>query len=314
MTMRIVVTGINGFVGRHLTRELASRDHQVIGLGQDQAAAEIKQLLADYHRCDLTDPAQVARLPLERVDAVINLAGLARQGESFDAEATFKKVNVEVVTHLGEKLLLANPQARLIAVSSGTVYDPHQPLPLTEQSKTTQSGSPYAMSKLMMEAAVRDLRERGLQCIIVRPFNHTGPGQGPGFLIPDLFQKLTAFKETGEAVRVGNLSTKRDYTDVRDVAKAYADLAASETLEFDLYNICSSQSHAGQEILDIMATSMGLQDAVKVETDQSLIRPTDPLDVYGSYDRLREETGWEPEIPLEQTIQDFINAQKEHRT
>jgi GDP-4-dehydro-6-deoxy-D-mannose reductase len=307
--MRILITGINGFVGGHLARELKSRGHHVVGLGHDTMASKIKDQLVDYYTCDLTDPAQVAKLPLNQVDVVINLAGLAKQGDSFKAEETFKKINVEVLTYLGKHLLKSNPQVRLIAVSSGTVYDPNQPLPLTEDSRTITAGSPYALSKLMMEQEARKLRGRGLDCIIARPFNHTGPGQAPGFLIPDLFQKLSAFKKSGNPIRVGDLNTKRDYTDVRDIVKAYTDLAVSETLEFDVYNICSGHSHTGQNILKIMADIMGLKDP-KTEIDRSLLRPSDSQDIYGSYDRLHEETGWEPTIPLDQTIADFVASQK----
>lgn len=162
----------------------------------------------------------------------------------------------------------------------------------------------------MMEDVARNLRKRGLDCIIARPFNHTGPGQAPGFLIPDLFQKLTKFKESGEPVKVGNLTTKRDYTDVRDIVKAYVDLAVAETLEHDLYNICSGSSRSGQEILDMFLHLMNLEGKVETKTDESLIRPNDPPELYGSRDRITEETGWEPAIPLERTLADFIASQK----
>jgi GDP-4-dehydro-6-deoxy-D-mannose reductase len=244
---------------------------------------------------------------LDKVNAIINLAGLANVGASFGAEELYKKVNVDVLGIIGERLLELKSKSRLIAISTGAVYDPDQPLPLTEKSKVIKSGSPYSMSKLMMEDVAKDLRKRGLDCVTVRPFNHTGPGQAPGFLIPDLFEKLTKFKETGEPVKVGNLSTKRDYTDVRDIVKGYVDLAVSEILEFDLYNICSGTSRSGQDILDLMVEAMGLTGKVKVEVDQSLIRPSDPPELYGSRERLTEETGWEPEIPLEQTIRDFAD-------
>jgi GDP-4-dehydro-6-deoxy-D-mannose reductase len=305
--LKIVVTGVNGFVGGHLVREVKSRGHTVVGIGrEDKPTAAIQKEADEYIACDLTNEADVAKLDMKDVDAIINLAGLANVGASFGAEELYKKVNVDVLAKLGERLLTLSSSARLVAISTGAVYDPYQPVPLTEKSKVITEGSPYAMSKLMMEDTAKDLRKRGLDCVTVRPFNHTGPGQAPGFLIPDLFQKLIKFKATGEAVKVGSLSTKRDYTDVRDIVKAYADLAVAETLEYDLYNICSGKSHAGQEVLDIMLDAMDLREKVKVEVDQSLIRPSDPPELYGSRQRLTEETGWEPEVPLGQTIKDFV--------
>ncbi|MDZ7744496.1 MAG: NAD(P)-dependent oxidoreductase [Candidatus Saccharibacteria bacterium] len=306
--LKILVTGVNGFVGKHLVRELKARELEVLGLGtEDVPSPEIADQLDDYFSCDLTDKIQVDALPLENVDTIINLAGLANVGASFGAEELYKKVNVEVLTTLGERLLDSKEKARLIAVSTGAVYDPKQQTPLTEESKLITEGSPYALSKIMMEEAAQELQKQGLDCIIVRPFNHVGPGQAPGFLLPDLYQKLLDAKETGKPVTVGNLTTKRDYTDVRDVVRAYSDLATAETLQDNLFNVCSGTSRTGQSVLDALVSEMGLKDKVTIDVDQSLIRPNDPADLYGSFERLSDETGWEPEIPFEQTIKDIVN-------
>lgn len=272
---------------------------------------ELQDSLLSYHQCDLSDPQQVAELPLKDVDAVINLAGLAKVGASFDDAEMYKKMNVALLKVLGERLLKLRSRARVIAVSTGAVYESNQPMPLTEASRTITGGSPYAHSKLMMEQAAVELRKKGLQCIVVRPFNHAGPGQATGFLLPDLFAQLTEAKQSGQPIHAGNLTTKRDYTDVRDIVKAYADLAASETLEFNLYNVCSGASHSGQEVLDIFFRTMGLDGKITVEVDQSLIRPNDPPDLYGSFERIQEETGWEPTITIDQTVTDFIASKSD---
>src|SRR5690606_2879114 len=122
-------------------------------------------------------------------------------------------------------------------------------LPLTEDSKLTENSSPYSQSKKLMEEAAQNLRSQGLDCVVARPFNHIGPGQLGGFLVPDLYEKIRVASKSGGNILVGNLKTKRDYTDVRDIVKAYADLAASETLDYDVYNVCSGQSRSGEEIL-----------------------------------------------------------------
>lgn len=287
-----------------MVHELQSRGHDVIGIGRENSPS---QKNIEYVVCDLTDDMQIARLDLENIDSVINLAGLASVSASFGAEDLYKKVNVDVVAKLGERLLAVKSKARFIAISTGAVYEPNQPMPLTEESSLLNDGSPYAISKLDMEKVVKDLMKRGLDCIVVRPFNHTGPGQTPGFLIPDLFQKLTRFKEAGKTVSIGNLETRRDYTDVRDIAKGYADLVTADSLEFDLYNICSGKSRSGNEIMETMLRLMQLSNDVEVEVDPSLIRPSDPPELYGSNDRLFRETGWQPLIPLEQTIRDFVH-------
>lgn len=307
--LKVAVTGANGFVGQHAIRELKSRGHDVIAIGHGgKLATDVQDQVLSYHQCDLADPGQVAALPLKNINAVINLAGLAKQGASFGDGDTYKHMNVALLKVIGEELLKLQSQARVIAISTGAVYESDQPMPLTEKSRTITDGSPYAQSKLLMEQAAHDLRKKGLQCVIARPFNHAGPGQAPGFLIPDLFAKLTTAKDSGKPIKTGNLATKRDYTDVRDIAKAYADLVASETLEFDTYNVCSGTSHSGQAILDIMQKTLGLK--IATEADPSLMRPTDPQDLYGSFSRIAEETGWEPTIPLEQTIADFVASQQ----
>jgi len=277
-----------------------------MGLGQDEAHPEIASQLTAYHLCDLTNEAQVAALDLGGITAVINLAGLAQQGASFAAADLYKKVNVEVVTSLGKHLLADGSKARLIAVSTGAVYDSSQPLPLTETSKTTHA-SPYAESKLMMETTVNDLRAQGLDAVTVRPFNHIGPGQAPGFLLPDLYKKLQAIDQTSGHIQVGNLATKRDYTDVRDIVKAYVSLATASSLKHELYNVCSGTSRDGKEVLEALLTATHLQDRVVVDVDQSLVRPTDPPDLYGNAERLRQETGWSPAIAFDQTIRDFVD-------
>lgn len=304
-----MVTGANGFVGRHVIHELASRKLEIVGVGHGGSLDPKTQgLLKTYHQCDLSDPRQVTRLPLKQMDVVINLAGLARVGASFGLADQYKHTNVALLTVLGKRLLVLHSKARLIAISSGTVYDANQSLPLTETSKTIKDAAPYALSKLMMEHAAVGLRKKGLQCIIVRPFNHAGPGQAPGFLIPDLFHKIVRAQTTGQPVKVGNLTTKRDYTDVRDIARAYADLAVSETLSHELYNVCSGQSHSGEEVLEMLLSRLDLKKRVKIEVDIALIRPHDPPDLYASFERMHEETGWEPVIPLQKTIRDFIDS------
>lgn len=309
--LKILVTGVNGFVGKHLVRELTSRQLEVYGLGtEDTPDVEIADWLSEYFQCDLTDKTQVSALPLGDVNAIINLAGLTNVGASFNAEELYKKVNVEVLSMLGECMRRVKSPARLIAVSTGAVYGPNQPTPLTEESKVITEGSPYAMSKLMMEDAAQKLQKQGVDCIVVRPFNHVGPGQAPGFLLPDLYQKLLTAKETGEQVLVGNLNTKRDYTDVRDVVKAYTDLAVAETPRSTLFNVCTGTSRTGQSVLNALVKEMGLTNEIKIEVDKLLIRPNDPVDLYGSHARLTEETGWEPEISFEQTIADFVSSKK----
>lgn len=307
----ILVTGVNGFVGKHLTRELVQHGHQVVGIGnrEPQAHPEIADILTAYYRCDITVPDEVANLELANISAVINLAGLANVGASFDNPDLYMSVNVKVLSVLGEAFLRANLNGRMVAISSGALYDPNQPMPLSEHSKTVSSGSPYALSKLAMEDAAQDLRNKGLDCIVARPFNHIGPGQGLGFLIPDLANKLKNTDPTNPTISAGNLKTIRDYSDVRDIVSAYAMLATAEKLESNLFNVCSGNGKSGEDIVKALCASLNIDFGnLTIEVDQSLIRPTDPAKIVGDSSRLQAETGWRSKIKLEQTVQDIVNS------
>jgi len=304
--MKILVTGVNGFAGKHLVRRLNQDGHQVIGLGHSKVHGEIEKLLTGYINCDLTSKQQVKGLDLRSLDAVISLAGLIKKKDSNQTDDDFNSINVSVFSNLGEHLLELNSKARVIAVSTSLVYDQSQPLPFDEESTTITNALPYAKSKLLMEDSANELREAGLDCIVVRPFNHTGPGQATGYLIPDIYYKLQQYKMTGASVMVGPKDTRRDYTDVRDVVKAYADLATAKTLDYKTYNICSGTSRSFSDILTTIEAAMGIEGA-PLEINRDYARPNDALELYGSSLRIYTEFGWKPTIAFEQTIKDFVD-------
>jgi GDP-4-dehydro-6-deoxy-D-mannose reductase len=304
----ILVTGVTGFVGHHLSKELFDQGHLVVGTDRGaEIPPELEPFVAEYFGdTDLTDAASVAKLPLERLDAVINLAGLAQVGSSFgkDQAKRYNRINVDVHTVLAKKLLeLGRKATRVIAVSTGAVYDNHQPMPLNEDSKLAATNSPYALSKVAMEDAMSDYIDEGLDVVVVRPFNHIGPGQLGGFLVPDLISQVT----TSNAVVAGDLSTERDYTDVRDVVKAYALLATLPNLPHLLYNICSGRSTKGEDLLELIIRAAGKElSEIEVSVDENRLRPNDPKKVVGNNSLLRSDTGWAPTISLQQTISDIL--------
>lgn len=294
---QIVITGVNGFVGKHLARELVSHNITVIGIGREpELDGELIEAVSDYISVDL-----VSSWPeTGPVDAVIHLAGLAAVGPSFERPQDYININSALITNMAEYFLKHDHKPRLLIVSSGAIYDPNQPLPLSEESRIGMN-SPYAVSKVLVENQCEYYRNQGLDCIVVRPFNHIGPGQMPGFLIPDVLGQL----KSGESVTVGNISTKRDYTDVRDIARAYRLLATASQLNHHLYNACSGASTSGIEIVDQLKAALNKR-SVEAVVDQSKVRPTDPVDIYGDCSRLTADTGWKPEFTLKQTIADII--------
>jgi GDP-4-dehydro-6-deoxy-D-mannose reductase len=312
MSAHILITGINGFVGKHLARELSKRGCKVSGTSREtKLDASLNIAVESYTACDLLSSEDVSKIPLKGIDAVISLAGFAKVGDSFINPEMYIHVNVGVLSVIGERLVKIGSKARVIAVSTGAVYDSSQPLPLSEDSTVISSGSPYALSKIAMEKSAGELRAKGLDCIIVRPFNHIGPGQEPGFLLPDLYERSReSLTSPTHDLRVGDLSTKRDYTDVRDVVRAYADLATAEHLDHAVYNVCSGASIEGKLLLEHLLKETGLSGKINVVQDPAMMRPNDPRDVYGNCNRLHSQTGWQPSIELERTIKDFVSAKQ----
>ncbi len=308
---RAIVTGANGFVGGHVVAELAARGCRVIAVGhQEKAEPGIAERIDEYLCCDVADRDQVRALPLAEVDAVINLAGLAAVGESFAQRELYLQVNAGVIDAICAVALERGlRELRVLAVSSGAVYEGGQDMPLTEESAVDPTSSPYAESKLAMEERAAHYRRAGVDCIVVRPFNHIGPGQGLGFLVPDLLRSIEAARAAGEPMRVGNLTTRRDYTDVRDVAAAYVALAAAPSLEHDLYNVCGGRSRSGSEVLAIILRRMAATDLTQ-QTDPSRSRPSDNPDIIGDRTRITRAVGWKPTISLEQSIGDYVAGER----
>ena len=303
--MNIVITGANGFVGKHLTNELLNAGHQVVGIGMEPSAHnEIADKLVEYASCNLAEAWPELATP---VDAIIHLAGLAAVGPSFDKPQDYLNLNSAMVTNMGEYYLKADTKPRIVLVSSGAIYDPHQEMPIHESGGVAFS-SPYAVSKILTENQAAYYNGRGLECVVMRPFNHIGPGQLPGFLVPDLAEKIRARKSDTEPISVGNLTTRRDYTDVRDVAKAYVAVATSPSRPEELvYNVCSGASVSGEQVLASLAQAFGISTP-QTEIDQSLVRPTDIMDIRGDNSRLSQEFDWQPTYSFQQTVNDFVNA------
>lgn len=310
---KVLVTGVNGFVGNHVVDALLAQNYEVIGVGREETANNVVgHKLVGYYSCDLSVIDQVNSLPLHETLAVINLAGLAAVGPSFDNPELYMRINTAVVDNVCRAAIQQDAkQLRIVSISSGAVYSSQQPMPLAEDSKLAPESSPYAASKIAMEELSLSYREQGIDCVVARPFNHIGPGQGQGFILPDLYQKVTtAIKNNESEIRVGNLTTKRDYTDVRDVARAYVSLVAADELQHGIYNVCTGRSLSGEQILAMLLDSFNSNITTKI--DEKSFRPSDAPDLYGNNSLLNTNTGWQPEVNIEQTIKDFVVSMRSH--
>lgn len=302
--VRLAITGADGFVGRHLVKLANAAGATVLGVSRNPEPGDIlRSLLSEYHSVDLRHewPEGLS------ADVVVHLAGRAAVGPSFSAPQEYIADNSAMTTTLCEAMLANGGAGRVIGVSTGAVYAPpvHAQTTIAEQDPLL-CASPYVVSKLLVENQLAYYRTRGLETVVVRPFNHIGPGQGPGFLIPDLIHRLNSLK-SGEPLVVGNLATARDYTDVRDIAAAYLMLAAAPQLEHKLYNVASGSALTGEQILEAICAGFK-RDVPELIQDTVLFRPTDIPRITGSADRLRNEFGWAPKFSLESTIADAIHG------
>ena len=299
----VVVSGINGFVGYHLAKELNAAGLSVIGIGQEATVnAGISDIVSEYRQANLIE--EWPNIP--DVKAVVHLAGLAAVSPSFEKPQVYINANSSMVTNLCEYYLKQEKRPRIVIISSGAIYSPNQPMPISEGGEIGFS-SPYAVSKVLNENQVAYYRKRGLDCVIARPFNHMGPGQAEGFILPDFYSRLASIGEGEHTIITGNIETKRDYTDVRDIARAYCKLALVTNLEKSVYNICSGASLSGSEIFNELKNAMNLND-VSYKIDPTLVRPTDVKDIVGDSSRLKNELDWEPQISIHQTVIDFVKS------
>jgi len=301
----LVITGVDGFVGRHVARQAKAAGMAVHGIGYaSDVESTASESLDSYVAADLREgwPS------VPRADAVIHLAALAAVGPSFDHPQRYIEANSAMVTHMAESLVSTGFEGTLLTVSSGAVYEPVADAIQTESSPIGFT-SPYVVSKMLVEHQMDYYRRRGLRAVVTRPFNHIGPGQGPGFLVPDLFRQL-ADHDPARSMAVGNLTTSRDYLDVRDVARAYLTLATAPTQDHLVYNVCSGTSVPGTEILESLCVAMGIP-VPATHADPKRYRPVDAQRITGSSERLRTEFGWAPQHSLTRSITDAVAYERD---
>jgi GDP-4-dehydro-6-deoxy-D-mannose reductase len=313
-----MVTGARGFAGEFLwpmLREVFPEAH--IWLTQQHQSQGPNDDTPRLHRhvMDIEDPFSVQRvLEDARPDAVIHLAGHSNVRDSWElAHATYT-TNVMGTLNLVQGLIGLEQPVRFVNVGSGDVYGalPQECLPFRE-SQVPRPTSPYAASKLGGEyvALQHGLSYPRLDVVLLRPFAHTGPGQSAEFVCP-AFARQVAMIEAGmqdPIMRVGNLSARRDLSDVRDIARAYV-MALLHAPSSQIFNVSQGVARSIQGILE---TLLGLSaKRIELQTDPSLLRPVDTPVILGDSTAFRDATGWEPIIPFERTLEDTLDWWREH--
>lgn len=308
--MRIFLTGATGFAGSHLVERLLADGHQLFALVH--VATSHQQL--PVHPLVQEIPGDLLNLPsLKRAvatswpDVIFHLAGQASPAVSWQDPAFTLAVNAGGTANLLEAAVaLGHP--RVVIVSSAEIYGRigADMLPLTENS-VPHPLHPYGISKVAAGQLTAVYWQRyQLPVVEARPFNHIGPRQTPGFVVPDFASQLASIRlgQKKAIMSVGNLDAQRDFTDVRDVAAAYVDLAENGR-PGESYLICSGRAVS---IRDLLFTLIDLaQLEVEVRQDPARMRPSDTPCLYGSYAKIEEHCGWRPKIALRQSLADALD-------
>jgi GDP-4-dehydro-6-deoxy-D-mannose reductase len=286
------VTGGTGFAGRHLRALLRA--------AVSPSRSELDLLDAGAVRSAVRDASPAV---------VFHLAALASVRRSWDAPAETLTANVAMTTNVLEAVRLEAPQATVVVIGSGEVYGPPVSLPVDEEAPLRPQ-NPYAVSKAACDLLACQYADAfGMRVVRMRPFNHAGPGQSDDYVVGTLTRQVAEAEAAGREevlLRTGNPDSARDFTDVRDVVRAYV---AAASLEGGAFNVASGSAVTVRELIELVRAASRLP--VRHEIDPSRMRAHDVPEVRGSAARLREATGWEPEIPLERTVADALEAWRE---
>jgi GDP-4-dehydro-6-deoxy-D-mannose reductase len=302
--VRVLITGASGFAGGYLARACSAAGETVFGVSRQghPVDGDIETLAVDLRDRRAVRSAFRDAAP----DVVYHLAALSSVGRSWEDPARTMEENVATAVNVLEALRLEAPRARTVWVSTCEVYGTSAQLPI-EEAAPALPANPYAVSKTAGEQLAAVYADAyGLELVRARPFNHTGPGQRPIFIVSSLTQQAAEGRLAGcEQMRIatGNPATRRDFTDVRDVVRAYRLLAERATP--GIYNVSSGVSVSAGELVALLADAVAPIDIVH-EVDPARVRAREVMDLRGSNERLHRETGWRPEIPFRQTIRDMV--------
>ncbi|MEA1927670.1 MAG: GDP-mannose 4,6-dehydratase [Candidatus Auribacterota bacterium] len=313
---RALITGIAGFAGSHLARELVGEGWEVSGIERHGAVlSNLNDLIGmvRVEECDILSSKDVGYvIRKHKPDAVFHLAGTSFVPAAQNAPQMAFEINVKGSLNMLEETRENAPEATLILISSAEVYGHAETsrMPLAEDNKLRPMNI-YALTKVCAEeTSFYYYRVKGLNCVVLRPFNHIGPGQRPSF-VTSAFSQQIARIEAGKqepVLNVGNLEAARDFTDVRDMVRGYR-LAAGRCAPVTPYNICSGRAYRIKYILDKLLALSEVE--IEIREDPERLRVSEVPLFQGDHTRFTEATGWEPEFTIDETLKTILDYWRE---
>lgn len=312
---RALITGITGFAGSHLAEHLLGMGIEVYGVARWRSKPDnIEHIKNDIRllTADLRDGHSLERVVMEsEPDYIFHLAAQSFVTMSWRAPADTIETNVTGTIHLFEAVrkLGKNPVIQVAGSSEeyGMVYPDE--LPIKEENQLRPL-SPYGVSKVATDKlSYQYHRSYGLKTVVTRGFNHTGPRRGDVFVTSNFAKQIAEIEKGKDPIMyVGNLEARRDFTDVRDMVRAYV-LAAEKCEPGEAYNVCSGKAITIRGLLDLLLSMTSKK--IEVRQDPSRMRPSDVEVLQGDCSKFKKQTGWGPEIPFKKTIEDLLNYWRE---
>jgi GDP-4-dehydro-6-deoxy-D-mannose reductase len=301
--VKYFITGIEGFVGHHLSEYLVSHGHEVSGSYFDEKTIVDLTGCCELYKIDLRSNLGIKEaLAAARPQCIFHLAAQSSPAISFKKPADTFEINVIGMVNLLEAVRESAPNARILLVSSCEVYGLTNGSAPIKEEQPFNAASPYAVSKISQEQlAIQYHHTYKIDTLVARPFPHTGPGQPELFALPSFAKQIAEIMNSGKepVVLVGNLSAKRDILDVRDVVKAYV-LLSEVGRSGEIYNICSGKCLTMEWALHKLIEFSGKD--IEIRIDPQRFRPLDIPILWGDNSKLKQTTGWLPEYQAEETL------------
>ncbi len=296
--MKILITGVNGFIGQHLAKKLLEKGHFVTGIGRSKKC-KVHNIKAYYEGSVLDE--KLLESAIKNADATVHLAAITSHKNIVDKKSKTLATNLLGTKNVLDVFLKSKTAKKFLYASTGKVYGKIVYLPITENHPTNPLNI-LGESKLETEKLIRSCNKDKKEFIIFRIFNVYGPEQNENFLIPTILKQLSNGKKE---IVLGDIETKRDYIYIDDLINAFVlAIEGKGSPGISIYNICTGEGSSALKIVNLISKIKGIK--VKIKVNSNLIRKDESQEEYGSFELAKRQLGWEPKINIEEGLKRLI--------